>query len=358
MRPKLALILHGHLPFIRHPEFPEFYEETWVFEALAECYLPLLQNFERWTAEELPWSLSLTLTPTLVAMLRDPLLQSRFEQYLESRIQLAELENDRMHFEPALRSLSQFYLERFQSTKAFYQQICRDPVGQFARHQDEGHLEILACSATHAFLPLLIDQRFLLRGQLIVGCDEYRRVFRRRPAGIWLPECAYTPELDPLLQEHSLRWFVLETHGIANADPKPRCSVYAPIITPAGLVAFGRDPISAQQVWSRQAGYPGDPRYREFHRDLAHDAEWDYVKGFLAGSGGRSYTGLKYWAVTGSSGSKAIYARKKALAAVEAHAQHFIAERARHGASLGHFMDRPPLIVSPYDAELFGTLVV
>jgi len=37
----LALVLHAHLPFIRHPEYEDFLEEDWFFEAMCETYLPL-----------------------------------------------------------------------------------------------------------------------------------------------------------------------------------------------------------------------------------------------------------------------------------------------------------------------------
>ena len=38
----IALVLHAHLPFVRHPEQAESLEERWLFEALTETYLPLL----------------------------------------------------------------------------------------------------------------------------------------------------------------------------------------------------------------------------------------------------------------------------------------------------------------------------
>ena len=37
------LMLHGHLPFVRHPEHELFLEEDWLFEAVADCYLPILE---------------------------------------------------------------------------------------------------------------------------------------------------------------------------------------------------------------------------------------------------------------------------------------------------------------------------
>ena len=37
----ICLVLHAHLPFVRHPEQNECLEERWLFEAINESYLPL-----------------------------------------------------------------------------------------------------------------------------------------------------------------------------------------------------------------------------------------------------------------------------------------------------------------------------
>ena len=185
---------------------------------------------------------------------------------------------------------------------------------------------------------------------------EHHRNFGRKPAGFWLPECAYTPEIEPILVAHGLKWTVLETHGLMHAEPRPQLAVMAPALTPQGLAIFARDPASARQVWSRHGGYPGDPRYREFHRDLADDAEWDYIRPWLTGGDtARTFTGLKYHAVTGTTEAKRVYDRSAALMATREHAAHFLKERAQWAAEAGPLPnDRPTLCVAPYDAELFG----
>ena len=35
-------VLHAHLPYVRHPEYPQFLEEDWFFEALTETYVPIV----------------------------------------------------------------------------------------------------------------------------------------------------------------------------------------------------------------------------------------------------------------------------------------------------------------------------
>jgi 1,4-alpha-glucan branching enzyme len=129
--------------------------------------------------------------------------------------------------------------------------------------------------------------------------------------------------------------------------------VFAPIFTSNGVAAFGRDLDSAKQVWSKHEGYPGDPRYRDFYRDIGFDLDLDYVRPYLAGDV-RTFTGIKYHAITGAGAEKLVYDRHTALETAAQHAQHFLEARVHQISRLAHIMDRPPLVVSPYDAELFG----
>ena len=110
-----------------------------------------------------------------------------------------------------------------------------------------------------------------VRAQIAIARDDYRACFGRDPAGIWLPECAYVAGIDQVLQEANLRWFILDAHGLMYGQPRPRRAIYAPCFTPAGPAAFARDRESSRQVWSAQHGYPGDPAYRDFYRDIGFE---------------------------------------------------------------------------------------
>lgn len=354
MRGGLLLALHAHLPFVRHPEHAEFHEETWLFEAIAECYLPLWRHMAGWTRDGLPWRLTLTLTPTLCAQLRDDLLRARFVRHLERLQELAEREQDRLVLEPTVRRLAADHAHRLAGLRRTWDEVDGDLVGAFGRFRASGHLDILTCAATHAVLPLLLGEAGSIRAQLRTAVRDHIRHLGSPPRGIWLPECAYDPALERPLAEAGLRWFLLETHGLLQADPPPPAAVFAPVRTPGGALAFGRDPSSARQVWSRECGYPGDPRYREFHRDLSHDAEWHYVAPYLSGAANRSFTGLKYHRVTGRHGAKEWYDPEAARDAVREHAAHFVEQRRHQIAGAQDSMSTPPVVVAPYDAELFG----
>src|SRR5437660_8058330 len=91
----LALILHAHLPFVRHPEHEEFFEEDWLFEAITETYIPLIEMMQRLVRDRVPFKLTMSLTPPLIAMLNDELLRVRYERQLERLIDLARREVER-----------------------------------------------------------------------------------------------------------------------------------------------------------------------------------------------------------------------------------------------------------------------
>ena len=350
----LLLVLHAHLPFVRHPEHDRFLEENWLFEAITETYIPLLQVMEKWEQDGMQTQLALTLTPTLCAMFRDPLLQGRYARHLDELLELAEKEIHRTLWEKTLNELARFYHQRFSAVRKYYQDCRGDLVGRFRRLQDAGRLEIAMCAATHALLPLLAQHPPSLRAQLLVGRDDYRHCFGREPRGIWLPECAYSEGMESILREAGLNWFIVDSHGLMHARPRPRYGMFAPILTPNGVAVFGRDASSARQVWSRHEGYPGDPQYRDFYRDIGFDLDLDYLEPHLAAPGRRSFTGIKYYRITGAGADKAVYHRASALSTADGHADHFLRARVDQVHRLAEVLDRPPLVVSPYDAELFG----
>jgi 1,4-alpha-glucan branching enzyme len=193
-----------------------------------------------------------------------------------------------------------------------------------------------------------------IRAQILIARDHYRQCFGRNPTGIWLPECAYVPAVEKYLQEAEIRWFIMDTHGLLFGHPYPRYGVYAPVCTPWGVAAFGRDPESSRQVWSSEEGYPGDFVYRDFYRDIGFDLDLDYIKPYIHPDGIRCFTGIKYHRITGKTAHKELYSPRQAHEKAAIHAGNFMFNRERQVEHLLGALQRPPLIVSPYDAELFG----
>jgi len=104
-----SLVLHAHLPFVRHPTDAEFLEEDWLYEAISESYLPLLNAFGRLANDRVPFRVTVSLSPPLLAMLSDPLLKSRYSTRPDQQCELAEKEVRRTRKEVAINELSRFY---------------------------------------------------------------------------------------------------------------------------------------------------------------------------------------------------------------------------------------------------------
>lgn len=349
---QLALVLHAHLPYVRHPEQPRQLEEHWLFEAINDSYLPLYRVLRDAVARGSRFRLTLSLSPTLLAMLADPLLKARYRGYLDRLLALCGRECARG--DAPRRELARHYRERLTGLRALYEEeLGADLIGAFAALQRAGLLELMTTAATHGYLPLLRSEPAAVRAQLRVARHAFQEALGVAPAGLWLPECGWFEGLEDAVQTAGFGWCVLDAHGLERGHPTPPAGVHAPLDA-GGVAVFGRDPVSAREVWSREAGYPGHPDYREYHRDLGLEpGAGESLGDFLPPGVAAAPTGLKYHRVTGPGLPKAPYDPVAAATRARLDAATFIARRRRHLAAVAP-LGRPPILVAPYDAELFG----
>ncbi len=235
----LSLVLHAHLPYVRHPESELYMEERWLFEAISETYLPLLMNFEKLVNEKVDFRITMNITPPLITMLMDELLQERYLKYLLERVRLAGKEIRRTKNDKQVNDLAKMYHYNFcEFYKVYKRKYNCNLVEAFKHFQDIGVLEIISCPATHGFLPLLNVVPSAARAQIAIGVQMYKKYFGKAPRGMWLSECAYVPELETYLKEFGIQYVLLETHGITYAKPKPLYGTLSPIISPNRSCCF------------------------------------------------------------------------------------------------------------------------
>ncbi len=373
----VLLVLHTHLPWVLgHGRWP--HGEDWLYEAVAECYLPLLRVLDRLAADGVEAHVTIGITPVLAEMLAAPRFQEGFVKYCDERRDLAE--EDRKAFQSSLdehgMSLSAAWSTFYEDAKRdFLETYGGDLLRAFRRLQDAERIEIITSAATHGYLPLL-GRSEAVEAQIAAGVATYRHHFGRAPRGIWLPECAYHPGQDPrrpkggtavparegleeVLARHGLRFFFVDTHLVAGGAPlgsydelfEGRLDASQPTtgLSPHDIhglttksrhriAVFARDPRSSVQVWSADYGYPGDGAYLEFHRK-------------------RGMGGLRYWRITDRNlplEAKILYDPQAAAERVRAHAAHFaglVRDTLReHRERTG----RMGVVVAPFDTELFG----
>ena len=349
----LSLVLHAHLPYVRHKDEDHFIQERWFFEALTECYLPLVDHLNQINDDGLFFRLTLSISPPLAAMFSDDLLSKKFIRYLDNLHSLADAEIQRTKNEPQFNSLAHMYRDRFERVYKIYNKYDRNMLNAFKQLQGYGCVELITSGATHGYFPLLSEQPETVRAQIQQAIQFHEENFGSRPPGFWLPECGYYPGVDQYLASEGIKYYFVDSHGLLFARPRPRYGTFAPIETPWGCSAFARDLETSKQVWSADDGYPGDYDYREYYRDIGYDLDWSYIKHFVYHNQ-PTHTGIKYYRITGKSDHKEPYNPSWAQNKAAIHADNFLFNRQCQAKHLNKDMERPPIIVSPYDAELFG----
>ncbi len=351
----ICLVLHAHLPFVRHPKYEHVLEENWLYEAITETYLPLLRVFQSLIDDEIPIRITFSVSPTLAAMLSDELLQERFIQFLDSQIELGEKEIVRLADEPEAKKLAESYLINYRLNKEDFVEKYKGQLGKVLKEmQKEGELEIITTSATHCFLPLFKEYPRAVEAQIETAVLSHSRSFGEAPKGMWLPECGFYPGLERYLKNNNLEYFFTASNGILHSSRKAKYGVYAPLRCPDGIHAFGIDLKTNREVSSGIDGYPTDYSYRDFKQDVGFELEEEYLGPFIYANEVRGHTGYKYYSKKMDGSESRLYKPEIAAAKAEEHADNFIYKQLKRVNKLSAAMDRPPVTVCAFDVEMFG----
>ncbi len=352
----ISIVLNAHLPFIRQPDGRKHLEETWFYETMIESYLPILQVLRRLDDAETPGTITISLSAPLLAMMADRRLLERLEEHLDRLVELTDAEVGRRRDDPEFAHAAEFYKGRIASVREFFiHDLDRDLIQEFSRLAESGRIELITSTGTHALLPLmhLVSSK---RAQVKASVDYFELLFGDKPRGMWLAECAFAPGIDGLLAERGVFYSFVEGNAIQHAESTPIYGNYSPLVTPEGVVFFGRDELVRSQIWDPE-GYSSDPIYRDFDLDIVTELSDDEVIDFTMQDGSLVSTGLKYYAITGTVGpdDKLPYNPERAAERAWEHARHFVEERAAQVRAAAERMeDRPPHITCPFDASFFG----
>ena len=142
-----------------------------------------------------------------------------------------------------------------------------------------------------------------------------------------MPQLGWYPGVEEPLSAYGLQYSVVSTRGALLGDPTPRSGSYAPVACPNGFTAFIRDVAATEAVWSETSGFPADPVYRDFYRDIGFDLPLDYIGPYVEQQQIRTFTGFKYWAITGPGDQKVPYDAERASLRVEDHVERFLRDR-------------------------------
>ncbi len=339
-RGHVAIVLHAHLPYVRRSGDDERMEEQWLYEALWECYLPLLEVIERASERRADPCVTVSLSPTLLSMLGDPHHRRGFDAFAATLGETCS----RAERHPRFGQAAAEHRYRLERSTARWLAASRDLPRAFVELGNAGRVELMTTAATHAFLPTLLLPG-AVRAQVRLGRRYFSTVTGRTADGLWLPECGYDERLGSDIARAGVRYAILEEHGLDLARPRPLGVPFRPIVSPEGVAYFGRAADLVGLVWSSARGYPGHPAYREFHGDLSQLAPELVAPGWIGP------TGIRPLAVTGGTEDKETYAPELAQKLALSHASDFV----QHiDDALGASDCADPIAVLAFDAELFG----
>lgn len=376
------LVLHSHMPYVlSHGKSP--HGTDWIFESAVECYLPILDALDRLKAKGIKPRWTINMTPILAEQLDDDSFKAGFEEYCLEKIAAAQADQERFQAEGPLwmTGLAAMWERYFtNSLNAFRYKWLRSICGAFKSFEEAGMIELITCGATHGYFPLLGTDE-AVQAQVKLAVQTHKDRFGKQPRGIWMPECAYRPAypwkapagtddqvwdrkgVEQFLHENGIEYTFVDSHLLRGGEPlgtywqkfpqlaelfarskslfvKPEAerSEYEHYLMEEDITVFARDPHTTVKVWSGDVGYPGNPAYLEFHKQL--------------------YPGrLRYWRISENKadlGAKQPYDPWAAHELIAAHAEDFKnlvkSTLAEYKGSTG----REGTVVAMYDTELFG----
>ena len=270
--------------------------EEWLWEALATCYLPLLELLERGAP------LTVSLTPVLCDQLEAPGVGERFARFVSETRRYTHAEDAgglrAGGHETLAREVERSWGDYERALESF-ERRGGGIVSAFAPYAQ------WTSAATHAVLPLLASEAGL-RLQVHSGVESHRARFGAGTwrGGFWLPECAHASHLEPALADAGVHAVCVELTGRFGLGAPAHLR---PLVGESGVVLVPIDRATIARVWSDE-GYPAHGRYRDYHHHTIHHHN--------------------PWANDGGA-----YDHQHALGLARAHAKDFVAGRPRAAAA-------------------------
>jgi 1,4-alpha-glucan branching enzyme len=311
----LAILLHTHMPYVEGFGTWPFGEE-WLWEAMATCYLPLLDLLDSGAP------LTLSLTPVLADQLEVPDLAARFRDFVLDVRSLTHHEDARGLRESGRGELACELERALEDYQTALERL--DAHGCGLLHALGAHAHWTS-SATHAILPLLASDALVglqvqagIKAHLLRFGGDWR-------GGFWLPECAHSPHLEPLLARAGVAASCVELSWLFRPGAREHLR---PLLSDSGVVLVPIDRATIDLVWSGE-GYPARGLYRDYHRRTVHNhSPWSNAGG--------------------------AYDHEGASALARQHAADFVGRVRARLQRDGHGLPGGGLIVFAIDTELLG----
>lgn len=362
---KLSIIFNTHIPYVLQKDSNFHEQENWIFEAITETYIPLLNTLSELEKTKHNNDIILSFTPCTLKqitegkdkyikylqILRDVALSEiersssldKYNKYQKHPVNLSDEELFSVH------NSAIFYYERIKKSLDFFENT---DVIEFIKSIQ--NIQLWTSTPNHNFLPIYNNntiEHFIKR-----GIADFENMFNRKPDGFWLPECAYKPGIEDILIKNGIESTALNINSIGLFTGQEKSGFY----NYKDLGVYVHDFRICKFLWKAPTNtIPSEPVYREFYRDMGLDVTQEYLsklgleKKLNKSAKKGIWTGFKYHSITGSEtrlGDKKVYDIKKAKMRIKKDAHKFF-ELLDENRNLVNDQENFTLA---FDSEFFG----
>ncbi|UTC65941.1 MULTISPECIES: glycoside hydrolase family 57 protein [unclassified Treponema] len=320
----LLFILDAHLPYVRNEIEQGLVEEDWLFDALSYLYLPILKICSNLIKEEIPFKIGMVFEPALCDMLADKVLQDRYRNNIQRKIEFAKKELDRFSECADTRRLIQYNLKRFNDNKRIFEDCGGDVLKQFDYLARQGYVELLAATATNSFLPFFSNMPEAIAAQIEMGQINYRKHFSAVPSGFWIPSMAYFEGLDDIIRSYGYDYTIVSSESFLLSDKVPPAGVFSAAASKNGLKFLASDLCACRSLYDETDSFPQNKVYIDVDSDVGFKLSDDYLASVFDTSKGRRAIGFYYWS---KEEEETLYDIQKAHAQIWADAESYVNSR-------------------------------
>jgi predicted glycosyl hydrolase (DUF1957 family) len=186
-------------------------------ESAARCYWPFVRSLVALASEGHRAPLAVAVSPSWIALASDPVATRVTSIYLDDDIRPFVDDAHGGNLLDALRLAA-----------------------------DAAQVELLPMSSSFAWLPSVAGRDPIAAAQVRLAAANFRAAFGRAAQGLWLPHLAYAPGLETHLAGCGLRYFATDADAFRRGTVQPPQDLAGPLVTRAGVAAFGVDPEPAR----------------------------------------------------------------------------------------------------------------
>lgn len=342
----VTLLLNTRISFI--PKYDGMFalDELRFFEMLDRTFIPLIQMFDRLEDAHTHFSIAIVLHPILRRMLLDPHLIGRYINYTDTLIELEASEIARFKNNSEILYLAKSYYDdtinrRYLFTECYQKNI----LGALLRDYRYGKIELIGTTVGGAFLPYYSAIPEVVSAQIEASLYLDKLNYYRAPQGFWLPQLAYSPQLDKIIKDFKFAWTIIDTHTALLSSPSPPTGSFYPLRSAGGVTLLVRDFSALDEIINRSGKYPRSPIYRSCEHN-------DSLKYSLTTEKTHPPAEYKYYS---NESKNTVYNVRQAFDSAVIQARSFINRRIK-SLNAAHTLNvRYPVSVCAYDAEVFGS---